>query len=94
MSKTDVYRDGKVHVQKRMCSTCIFRPGNLMHLQEGRVEQMVEEATRDGGCIPCHKNLDNEGQAICNGFFTKHQTDSLQIAERLGIVEYVSLPDA
>lgn len=89
--KTDVFRDGKVHVQRRMCNTCIFRPGNLMHLAEGRVEQMVEEATRDEGCIPCHKNLDHPGQAICRGFYDLHRTATLQIAQRLGYIEEVEI---
>src|ERR1017187_5870798 len=52
-----VFRDGKVHVCAEMCETCIFRPGNLMNLSEGRVESMVQEATKRDSCIPCHETL-------------------------------------
>jgi hypothetical protein len=89
MAKTFV--NGKVWVRRRQCATCIFRPGNLMRLEDGRVEQMVEDATKDNSCIPCHHHL-YQGDAIepvCAGFFRKHKTQTLQIAERLGVVEYV-----
>ena len=33
----NAYRDGKVHVQSEECSTGVFRKGNLMHLQPGRL---------------------------------------------------------
>ena len=88
-----VYWDGRVHVQKKMCSTCIFRPGNLMNLVEGRVEGMIEDATAMDGSIPCHQTLELEGSAVCHGFFTKHKTQTLQIAERLGVVEFVQLSE-
>jgi len=68
VSKHNIYVDGKVHVRRAMCPTCIFRPGNLMHLQEGRVEDMVENAG-DFGCIPCHEHLDDTTNPVCRGFF-------------------------
>lgn len=73
------------------CETCIFRPGNLMHLQPQRVRGMVNEIKRDDGCIPCHKTLDLVEQAICRGQFDCVQTPTLQLAERLGVIEEVTL---
>ena len=92
MAKTNVYRNGLVHVMKRQCDTCIFRPGNLMHLEPGRVEQMVEEATPDG-CIPCHKTTHGakEQEAVCRGFYDKHRTWVLQLARQMNIIEEVNL---
>lgn len=83
--KIDVFRDGHVHVQRRMCDTCIFRPGNLMHLEDGRVEDMIANAG-DNGCIPCHEFMDTDTPGVCNGFYTKHRNQLLQIASRVGIV--------
>jgi hypothetical protein len=91
MSRTNVYRDGKVHVCANLCDTCIFRPGNLMLLRPGRVESMVEEATRNEGAIVCHKTTfgqDERGEAVCRGFFEKYPTQALQIARRLGYIEF------
>jgi hypothetical protein len=86
----NVVRDGKMYVMSERCSTCIFRPGNLMHLQRGRVRAMVDEVQRTQGCIPCHKTLGGDN-AICRGQFDLHPTQPIQIAERLGMVVYVEL---
>lgn len=83
------FHDGRVHVKKNMCATCIFRPGNLMRLEPGRVAQMVRDATRVQSCIPCHDTLDGD-QAICKGFYARHATGPLQIADRLGYIEWVA----
>ena len=90
MAKYDMFRDGKVHVCEKMCSTCVFRPGNLMRLEDGRVEGMVEDATKADSTIVCHQTLDGRN-AACRGFFDKHKTQPLQIAERLGFIEFVKL---
>jgi len=83
----NVYRDGRVHVQAELCSTCIFRPGNLMHLKSGRVRGMVDEAREHESAIVCHQTLDGDN-AVCRGFFERYPTQPLQIAERLGLVEW------
>lgn len=87
MSRGNAYRDGKVHVCKAMCSTCIFHEGNRMNLRDGRVEDMVEIATKSESAIICHATLDGDN-AVCRGFFDQHKTSTLQIAERMGIVEF------
>lgn len=86
-----VFRAGRVHVLARMCDTCIFRPGNLMELCPERVEDMVQQAIRDESTIVCHSTLDTK-QACCRGFFDRHKTQPLQIAERLGLVTYQEPP--
>lgn len=83
----NTFVNDRVHVRKRMCKTCIFRPGNLMHLKEGCVDQMVADAGEDG-CIPCHSNLDDPINPVCRGFFDKHKNTLLQIAERLDFITY------
>ena len=91
MSETNVFRDDRVHVQETKCSTCIYRPGNLMHLDPDRKDSMQAEAIRDGGVIPCHQTIlgAREQQSVCRGFFdvAKHE-GLLGMAERLGIVEF------
>lgn len=84
--RTNVYRNGEVHVLDTKCSTCIYRPGNLMHLAPGRKEGMEAEAVAGGGVIPCHKTLGGD-EAVCRGFFdTQKHNGLLAVAERIGIL--------
>lgn len=89
MAKGNSYRSGKVHVCESMCSTCIFRPGNLMDLSPGRVQGMVSSAVKNDTAIICHSTLDGDN-AVCRGFFDRHKTQPLQMAERMGLIELVS----
>lgn len=84
-----IYYDGTVHVQRRMCSTCIGRPGNLMQLEPGRVEGMIEAVERDQSCIPCHKTLGEPVQAVCRWQYDEHRTQPLQVAQRMGCITFV-----
>jgi hypothetical protein len=81
------YRDGQVHVMAEKCPTCVFRPGNLMHLQPGRLTDMVRQSIADGGGITCHDTLYREDvdQATCRGFWDAHRdrVQAFQVAERL-----------
>jgi hypothetical protein len=87
------YRDGKIHVHSTMCNTCIFRPGNLMHLRPWRVRGMVDEARANWSVIPCHETLDGD-KAVCAGYAElRPQPDVLQVAERLGLIELVDPPE-
>ena len=86
--KRNVYIHGKVHIRRAMCPTCIFRPGNLMHLQEGRVESMVRDAG-DMGCIPCHEQLDEGVNPVCRGFYDYRGGNVvLRLAEMMDTIEW------
>lgn len=88
------FRDRKLWVMSSKCSTCIFRPGNLMHLREGLVDGMVKDCITENTVIPCHQTLDGE-RSICRGLWDKHKRDVglLQIAERLDIVAFDDRPE-
>jgi hypothetical protein len=71
-SRTQVWTEGGlIRIMARRCDTCIFRGGNLMHLEPGRVKGMVEDVVRAEGHIPCHDTLDyghtDLPGAICRG---------------------------
>jgi hypothetical protein len=83
------------------CPTCIFRPGNLMHLNEGTREDMVRAALSNGSWIVCHTTLPDAGvpigqQAICRGFWDVHARDSLGccLAVAYGGPAFAPLPAA
>lgn len=84
-----------IKVMKEQCETCIFRPGNPMHLNPGRVAGMVREAKLQDTHITCHDTLEivtgtRETEAMCRGYLeTGARPQLLRIAERLGGVEEV-----
>jgi hypothetical protein len=77
-----------LRVCAEMCSTCVFRPGNLMSLRPGRLRGMVDESLRQDSFIPCHKTLDGE-RAVCRGFWERHRRDTLgcRLAAVAGVIE-------
>ncbi|MET7970904.1 hypothetical protein [Micromonospora sp. NPDC005305] len=84
---------GKSRLLSRQCDTCIFAPGNRMHLAPGRLRALVTEALQRETFIVCHQTLPHGGKpeakpAICRGFADRYRTQSLQLMERLfGFVE-------
>lgn len=84
---------------KAKCSTCIFHAGNRMHLQPGRVKQMVTDSLRRGSFITCHSTLSHGahpdvGAAICRGFYDAHgpRSNVIRIFSRLGDFDEVPEP--
>lgn len=91
-----------VRVCAEQCATCIFKPGNLMHLREGRLKEHVAGALKADGVALCHEV--NFGArkyagpraraAVCRGFYDRYDTTPLQLARRLeemfgGVIEWV-----
>jgi hypothetical protein len=89
----EVYRDGLVHVLAARCRTCIFRPGNRMDLNPGRVRDMVQVAVARQGMIPCHEVMDTDTPAICRGFYNTNgqRVQALQVAARLDRIRWQPL---
>lgn len=83
------------------CETCIFRPGNLMRLNAGRVRGMVQECNDPftPKTITCHDTLNDGkhpefGRAVCRGFYDAYRETNtiLQIGDRLKVWEEVDPP--
>lgn len=95
---------GVVRVLTSQCETCIFRPGNLMHLDKGRLADMIRECKEKDAHVPCHETIDysrgKEGTnclepgpaAICAGFAERYEPTILQLAHRLDAVSPVDPP--
>ena len=91
--RRNTFRDGKVQVMGKMCTTCIFRPGNLMSLEDGTVERMVNRCLESDDTIPCHSTLGSDG-AICRGLFDRHGRDimPIRLAVAMQVLEEVEEP--
>jgi hypothetical protein len=85
---------GTVHVLSEKCSTCIFRPGNLMDLESGQVKRMVEGSVADGAAITCHQTLAQmrpvygAEPAMCRGFVDAHgkRVPAIRMAVATGVL--------
>lgn len=72
-----------------MCSTCIFRIGNVMYLEDGRRDQMVRDSIRKDTAIICHSTLGTRENAVCRGFYDRHAGDvvCLRMAQAFDAIE-------
>jgi hypothetical protein len=75
-------------VFEEMCSTCIFRPGNLMHLHPGRLKEVVDKNVARGTLLICHTTTYGQAaeEVVCRGFYDKYgpQQSVYQVIQRLG----------
>lgn len=101
MTDGNAYRGGKVHVLTEQCSTCVFRAGNLMHLQSGRLKDLVESNRSEDTALTCHQTLeygdyDVPGNAICRGYFDAYGSEitPLRMAQALEMIELQEPPTA
>lgn len=91
-----------VWVQADRCDTCIFHPGNRMHLMPGRLADMVRTVVQQGTHIPCHDTLLYAGPtrqrpAVCRGMFDHPKagpaSQVLALGRSLGTIRY-QVPNA
>ena len=75
-----------LHIMREQCSTCIFRAGNLMHLNEGRLKDMTDQTDAGDTNVVCHQTLDREVGAFCKGSVDRAAGQMVRIAERLGAI--------
>jgi len=88
--------DGKgVRIMREMCSTCIFRPGNRMHLAPGRVGSMLASVRATDSYVPCHKWLGTGiPGAICRGSDNAHEGQLARMARRMEMLYEVDEKEA
>lgn len=88
------WRQGQLWVLTSKCDTCIFRPGNKMYLQEGRLASMVATCISEDRVIPCHKTLDGP-RSVCRGLYDTHKGDilTLRLAHALNVLAFDDPPE-
>lgn len=88
---------GCVSVWEERCSTCIFRPGNLMRLRPGRLAEVVTRNRETGSLLMCHKTTHGAApvEVVCRGYFDAYGEESavVQIMTRMfGAEVFRSVP--
>lgn len=65
----------------RKCDTCVFHPGNMMHLAPGRLLDLVESNQQHGAMLVCHKTTYGQhpeiGETMCRGYFDAYAEGSM-----------------
>lgn len=77
---------GKLRVQARPCRTCIYRKDSPLDIDA------LEDAVRDEHIgFKGHRICHHSDDACCRGYWDRHNEEFAagQIAQRLGLVEYV-----
>jgi hypothetical protein len=78
---------GKLRVQAKPCSTCVYRKDTLLD-PEALADRVRDPYGGFKGYRICH----HSDAACCRGFWNRHKDKFAagQIARRLGLVEYVN----
>lgn len=82
---------GTVAVCAVQCPTCVFRAGNPMWLAPGRLRELVRASLAADSALVCHETLYEQAQreAVCRGFYDKHSTLPLRLADTLGVTVFL-----
>lgn len=87
------YHDGMIHVVSEKCGTCVLRPGNLMHLQEGRLKDLIETNLRADTAFACHQTIYGgaEQEALCRGYVDAYgdSVTPVRVARLFGAIKEV-----
>lgn len=75
-------------VQKKQCSTCIYRKNSPLDIQ--KLEAQVKD---EHGFFKGHRVCHHSKEVCCRGFWNKHKDKFQvgQIAQRLNCVEFVNI---
>lgn len=81
------------------CSSCVFRPGNLMKLAPGRLSDLIQHNLDAGAALICHQTLSygdhpEVGEAVCRGFYDAYGDDvnAIRVMHRLGGFQEIPAP--
>ena len=101
--RVEPYRNGKVHVMADRCDTCVFRPGNLMHLGPGQLKGLTDHVQATGVPFTCHQTLPYNtaeyrrhygGAALCAGAVEAYGGASPAVRLALALDVAVFVPPA
>lgn len=73
------------------CDTCIFRPGNPMRLQPGRLQDVIRANQEAQTLLTCHKTTYGQhpeiGESYCRGYYDSYGERALatRLARTMGL---------
>ncbi len=78
---------GTFLVCEKRCDECLFSKAKIV--DEQRKLQVLKDCEKSGRYFLCHKSTMVGKAVVCRGFFDEGKNRACQIAERLGLVEFV-----
>ena len=88
MAGTGLTFAGSFKVQRKQCSTCIYRKDSPLDIKA--LEAQIADKYMPG-FFNGHRTCHHSNNACCRGFWNRHKNDFAmgQVAQRLGWVEFV-----
>lgn len=82
-----------LQVYSTCCKNCLFSENRIISPQ--RAASILADALQDDTYFICHAASMKGEEVVCRKFYEEHKEDNraLQIAQRLGIVEFVPQPE-
>ena len=78
----------RVKVYDQRCQTCVFWPGNRMHLNPGRLADLVKHNRAASAALECHTSTHGRmpQTVLCRGYLDAYgdETTSVQVYQRMG----------
>lgn len=82
----------KFPVYAKRCDQCLFSKDKIV--SDARRKDLLEDMAKKGSWFVCHKASIAGESVCCKGFYDTKSNNDLVIAERLGMIEFVPLPNA
>ena len=76
-------------VVRKRCDQCLFSTARIVSAE--RKAEVLRSCERTGRFFVCHKSERNAG---CRGFYDEMPTQAQQVLGRLGMLEFVDVPEA
>lgn len=77
----------KFLVAEKRCDQCLYSSAKIVG--DERRADVLESCRRTGSYFLCHKATIHGRAVVCRGFFDAEPNQACQVAERLGLVEFV-----
>ena len=78
-------------VMKKCCNQCLFTKNKIV--SDERKAQLLRDCKRDDHFFICHKASLAGETIVCSGYQQNMSNSSTQIAERLGMINWVNPND-
>lgn len=83
-----------LQVYKKRCRNCLFSSDRIVSSE--RMNEIIQECKDNDTHFICHvSTMENSGNTCCRGFFDTIGDDitKIQIAKRLGLIEFIETPE-